>query len=171
MQTGVQCRTISGPRDPSQVLIGRCVMGLRRFLSAAVLLSLVSFSLILRLRDAPARRTPTAHADRQRVRQTYATLPLSFEANQGQADPRVKFVARANGFALFLTRTEAVVSLRKPAFSLAESRSTPAQRRRFFPAAKARQSENRSALRRPQHQDDRREFRSPSKRTRRAAGP
>ncbi|MBK9063704.1 MAG: SBBP repeat-containing protein [Acidobacteria bacterium] len=44
----------------------------------------------------------------------YGTLPLSFEANQGQADDRVKFVARGPGYGLFLTRTEAVLTLRAP---------------------------------------------------------
>jgi hypothetical protein len=44
----------------------------------------------------------------------YGTLPLSFEANQGQADPRVKFLARGSGYRLFLTATEAVLSLQQP---------------------------------------------------------
>ena len=42
----------------------------------------------------------------------YGTLPLSFEENRGQTDARVKFVARGNGYALFLTATEAVLKLR-----------------------------------------------------------
>src|SRR6266849_4728058 len=39
-------------------------------------------------------------------------LPLSFEANCGQADRQVKFISRGNGYALFLTATEAVLELR-----------------------------------------------------------
>src|ERR1035438_6451113 len=35
--------------------------------------------------------------------QLYATLPLSFEANHGQTDPRVSFLSRGKGYALFLT--------------------------------------------------------------------
>jgi len=42
----------------------------------------------------------------------YGKLPLSFEANQGQTDPRVKFVSRSPGYSLFLTNDEAVFSLR-----------------------------------------------------------
>src|SRR5579871_3884404 len=42
----------------------------------------------------------------------YGTLPLSFEENRGQTDPRAKFLARGNGYALFLTPTEAVLKLR-----------------------------------------------------------
>jgi sugar lactone lactonase YvrE len=44
----------------------------------------------------------------------YGKLPLSFEANQGQTDPRVRFLSRGNGYSLFLTDREAVLALRKP---------------------------------------------------------
>ena len=46
-----------------------------------------------------------------RVSAAYGSLPLSFEANQGQTDPRVQFLSRGNGYNLFLTRYEAVLSL------------------------------------------------------------
>ena len=36
-------------------------------------------------------------------------LPLSFEPNLGQTDPRVKFLARSRGMTLFLTSTETVL--------------------------------------------------------------
>ena len=45
----------------------------------------------------------------------YGRLPLAFEANQGQSDGQVKFLARGDGYSLFLTATEAVLSLRAPA--------------------------------------------------------
>ncbi|MBI3248637.1 MAG: SBBP repeat-containing protein [Deltaproteobacteria bacterium] len=45
----------------------------------------------------------------------YGKLPLSFEANQGQSDPSVQFLARGRGYALFLTRTEAVLALEQAA--------------------------------------------------------
>jgi Beta-propeller repeat len=38
---------------------------------------------------------------------------LSFEVNQGQTDARVKFLSRGPGYTLFLTPTEAVLSLRQ----------------------------------------------------------
>ena len=44
--------------------------------------------------------------------QNYGKLPLAFEANQGQTDPRVKFFSRGKGYALFLSGDEAVLSLR-----------------------------------------------------------
>jgi hypothetical protein len=40
------------------------------------------------------------------------SLPLFFEANQGQSDPQVKFLARGSGYGLFLTEDEAVLQLR-----------------------------------------------------------
>src|SRR5258708_4986030 len=39
-------------------------------------------------------------------------LPLSFEANQGQTDPTVKFLSRGDGYELFLTSDSAVFRLR-----------------------------------------------------------
>jgi hypothetical protein len=43
----------------------------------------------------------------------YGKLPLSFEANEGQADSRVRFVSRGGGYSLFLTGDEALFALRK----------------------------------------------------------
>jgi len=39
------------------------------------------------------------------------SLPMFFEANQGQTDLRVKFLSRGHGYGLFLTANEAVLSL------------------------------------------------------------
>src|SRR5437899_7484118 len=44
----------------------------------------------------------------------YGQLPLSFEMNKGQTDPQVNFLSRGSGYALFLTASEAVLSLQKP---------------------------------------------------------
>ena len=52
--------------------------------------------------------------DPVRVAKTYDRIPMSFEANQGQVDSRVKFLARGPGYTLFVTPPEAVLSLRKP---------------------------------------------------------
>ncbi len=52
-------------------------------------------------------------AARARVVESYGRLPLSFEANNGQTDEKVKFLSRGSGYNLFLTSTEAVLSLRK----------------------------------------------------------
>jgi hypothetical protein len=42
----------------------------------------------------------------------YDQLPLSFEANQGQTDPRVQFMSRGRSYTLFLTSTGALLQLR-----------------------------------------------------------
>lgn len=44
----------------------------------------------------------------------YGKLPMSFEANEGQTDGRVKFLSHGSGYSLFLTSTGAVFSLRRP---------------------------------------------------------
>ena len=44
-------------------------------------------------------------------RAAYGQLPLSFEANQGQSDARVQFLARGRAYGLFLTKQEAVLVL------------------------------------------------------------
>ena len=54
----------------------------------------------------------TALFEQQRVSENYGKLPMSFEANQGQADQQVKFLARGQGYGLYLTPTETVLSLR-----------------------------------------------------------
>jgi len=42
---------------------------------------------------------------------SFAHLPMSFEANQGQTDPKVEFVSRGSGYTLFLTKSETVFTL------------------------------------------------------------
>ena len=51
-------------------------------------------------------------AIRARASESYGRLPLTFEANQGQTDPQVKFLSRGAGYNLFLTATEAVMDFR-----------------------------------------------------------
>ena len=56
-------------------------------------------------------RAASPAVSRARAMQMYAALPMAFEANQGQTDGRVKFLAHAPGHTLLLTRQEAVLSL------------------------------------------------------------
>lgn len=53
----------------------------------------------------------TLPPSKARLAQSYGKIPLSFEANQGQFDPAVKFVSRGHGYSLFLTPQEAVLGL------------------------------------------------------------
>jgi hypothetical protein len=68
--------------------------------------------LVARLED---RALLDGAAATQQLQVAYGQLPLSFEVNQGQADPQVNFLARGSGYALFLTADEAVLSLQPPA--------------------------------------------------------
>src|SRR5690348_3775634 len=43
---------------------------------------------------------------------SYAKRPMAFEANRGQTDAHVKYLARGNGYTLFLTPREAVLRMR-----------------------------------------------------------
>ncbi len=62
----------------------------------------------------PGIPTPAA---RGRIQANYAALPLAFEQNKGQTDAQVKYMARANGYTLFLTANDAVFSLHSPSAS------------------------------------------------------
>ena len=48
-----------------------------------------------------------------RVAVNYGKLPLSFEANDGQMDSRVKFRSRGSSYALFIAQDEVVLTLRR----------------------------------------------------------
>jgi hypothetical protein len=47
----------------------------------------------------------------------YGRLPLSFEVNRGQTDPRINFLARGAGYSAFLTPTRTVLALEHGATS------------------------------------------------------
>jgi Beta-propeller repeat len=52
------------------------------------------------------------------ARAAYRSLPLSFEPNRGQSDPRVKFMSRSQGLTLFLTSTDAVLVTREASLKM-----------------------------------------------------
>jgi uncharacterized protein (TIGR03437 family) len=56
----------------------------------------------------------TDQAKRIQLSEAYGKLPLSFEANQGQANSQVKFLARGSGYQLSLTATGAALHLQTP---------------------------------------------------------
>lgn len=62
--------------------------------------------------------------------------PLSFEPNQGQTDPQVKFLARGSSYELFLTSDEAVLKL-QPSSRKTQSAITQAIRMRLLGASPA----------------------------------
>lgn len=56
--------------------------------------------------------TQPSNAQKLEINEAYGKLPLAFEINEGQSDSQVKFLSRGNGYTLFLTPAEAVLSLR-----------------------------------------------------------
>ncbi|HMF01989.1 MAG TPA: hypothetical protein VKK06_19015, partial [Terriglobia bacterium] len=55
-----------------------------------------------------------AHAAAAGVDEVFGKLSLGFERNEGQADPKVKFLARARGYSIFLTGSETVMKFTAP---------------------------------------------------------
>ena len=56
----------------------------------------------------------TAQVAKPAVTPNFGKLPLSFTANQGQTDKSVNFLAKGQGYGLYLTANEAVLALSKP---------------------------------------------------------
>jgi Bacterial Ig-like domain (group 3)/Beta-propeller repeat len=96
--------------------VGRMVSLVATLLSTMVLAQ--STSLPLNLQPlAPKSAVPSGssqpdHAMHGKIAENYGRLPLSFEANYGQSDARVKFLSRTSGYSVFLTGDEAVLTLR-----------------------------------------------------------
>jgi hypothetical protein len=85
--------------------------GVRRAVSRALLLAFTALSVAAASgcsSGAPASRVSAAPPSSV----TSTRLPLAFEANQGQTDARVRFLARGPRYTVFLTDEEAVLALR-----------------------------------------------------------
>jgi beta-propeller repeat-containing protein len=65
--------------------------------------------------------------NKSRLLDVWGALPLAFERNDGQADSQVKYLARGRGYTLFLTPSEAVLSMAVPQ---KEHQTEPAPTRR-----------------------------------------
>src|SRR5208337_2632455 len=66
-----------------------------------------------------------AGASNDQVLQAYGQIPLSFEVNRGQTAAQVDFLSQGSGYTLFLTPTETVVSLQKPAPAAGDAAAAP----------------------------------------------
>jgi hypothetical protein len=94
-------------------LASRSPLGLRSTANALALLPLAAFACAATLAQQPSSPATPAAAKAPALAQNYGKLPLSFEANQGQTDPQVRFLSRGNGYSLFLTNNFAVLALTK----------------------------------------------------------
>ena len=86
-----------------------------------LVLGLATFSPLF-LTDRTLRKGVPAAMARARVAETYGKLPLMFQANAGQTDERVKFMAQGPGYSLFLTSTESVFVMSRREKESKESR-------------------------------------------------
>lgn len=76
----------------------------------SVLLGGLAFSGVLGAECRPMAQVPAKAPHRART--THLNVPLSFEANRGQTDPAVRFLARGSSFDAFMTPTETVLRLK-----------------------------------------------------------
>ncbi len=106
----MNCRGVGTEWTWSRFLIA---VGLLMTMAAALLLLPFHFSTPASSQSVlvPAPLLQPHPAGTPPVRLAFAHLPLGFEANQGQSDPRVKFLAHGSGYGLFLTEEEAVLVL------------------------------------------------------------
>ncbi len=65
----------------------------------------------LRVDSLESRHLPSGGLVGNNLPEVYGQLPLGFEANRGQTDAQVRYLARGAGYALFLTPAEAVLRL------------------------------------------------------------
>ncbi|HTW59701.1 MAG TPA: SBBP repeat-containing protein [Terriglobales bacterium] len=113
---------MSKPFTPKTLRFAGCIVAVLVVAAAAMIavggegshgkLARASDQAAVAARAATPAQSPLAKAEQQnRVRAAMGALPLAFEANQGQSDPRVKYMARGNGYTLFLTGDEAVFAV------------------------------------------------------------
>ncbi len=115
----------------------RLALRRRLVVAPALLLFLTSIATVpaiamqrARSGEQPSRQPNNGPDSRPRV--DLASVPLSFEANAGQTDPRVRYLARGQGYTVFLTDDEAVLSLatappdRRPAADRGRTRASAA---------------------------------------------
>jgi len=97
---------------------GRCFL---RLAAVAVLSLLVSGLLVYGWFNRWNSKVPV-HPNGGEFRPEHRGLALSFEANQGQVDSRIRFLSRGRGYSLLLTDTEALLKL--PAASQSQAGQT-----------------------------------------------
>ena len=90
----------------------------KTFFSLVITWSLFGLPTTLLTTPAPAnlsRPRVTNHEMQYAPPAAYEALPLTFELNRGQTHQRARFIARSEGYVLFLTPTEAVMAFDNPA--------------------------------------------------------
>ncbi len=107
-------------------------------LAALAVFALTAAASFGALAAAPASQPAASAADRRaQAAKNYGRLPLSFEANQGQADPGVEFLSRGDGYSLFLTDSGAILALTKVGRLVHQGDGLAGADARALPAAKS----------------------------------
>ena len=87
-------------------------------LRALLVSGVIAASALASLAEGPVSQPVDSPASKKaHAAQEYGRIPLSFEANQGQAEKTVKFLSNGSGYSLFLTDSSAVLALTKPEVS------------------------------------------------------
>ncbi|MGA2076812.1 MAG: hypothetical protein ABSH52_25270, partial [Terriglobia bacterium] len=82
-------------------------------LRRTLLIAVAFFLLAIPGLNDNASRVLVAASPTPRIHPALAGLPLSFEPNLGQVDPRVKFLSRGRGYTLFLTKDQAILRIQR----------------------------------------------------------
>src|ERR1022692_4343789 len=90
----------------------------RSLFGCAITMVLMS-SFLCNAQTVPSQQAAPQNSGASRqVQANYGKLPLTFEANQGQTDARVKFLAHGHGYSVFLTSGQMVLNLRPSAVTV-----------------------------------------------------
>jgi hypothetical protein len=86
-------------------------MNMKRVLCGIAMLSVLVFAAVAVRVPSPSGSPKPGGARRKKLIQDYGKLPIRFEANWGQTNSRVNYLARGAGYTLFLTRKGMVLAL------------------------------------------------------------
>ena len=95
---------------PHRLRTRRAVFTARVVLLVTIAVATVFF--VVRYSSSSASSSVVSDTIKPETGDRYGRLEMSFERNEGQTDPRVKFLARGRGYDLFLTPAEVVLTLR-----------------------------------------------------------
>jgi hypothetical protein len=105
---GLQRLNHTPQTDGGSAMKRREAVGLLRGIILGLVLSLEPAATLWAALPKAAVSPPSTAA----IQSAYGQLPISFEANQGQTDSQVNYLARGHGHQLFLTPSEAVLAVR-----------------------------------------------------------
>lgn len=82
--------------------------------------------------EASARSATASDTGHQLTLDSFGQLPLSFEVNNGQSGPSVRYLARGPGYSVFLTPGEVILGVQQPVAASRTARSGSEHRRRVI---------------------------------------